>query len=311
MNGETVIEVKNVRKYFKKVKAVDGIDLQIRKGEYVALLGPNGAGKTTLVEMIEGLQQQDSGEITLFGKKWKGNADFLHRQIGISLQETRYFDKLTVFETLSTFAAFFRLSRERVYEIMDIINLTEKKKSYVVNLSGGQRQKLSLGIALINYPKILLLDEPTTGLDPVARREIWNILKKFREEKQATLILTTHYMEEAQHLCERIIILDQGKILAQGTVEKLLKENRLGEIIEFNSVSRAATAKFPGIKGFKKYTWDEKNQRGRLVVDNVMDYFPVFNEFTGKENLPVNSLQCYRQTLDDLFITLTGRRLTD
>jgi ABC-2 type transport system ATP-binding protein len=221
-----VIEVKNVWKSFKTVQAVKGIDLKIPKGQFTALLGPNGAGKTTLVEMIEGIQKPDSGEITIMGKHWKGNEDELHRIIGLSLQETRFIDKLRVTETLQLFASFFNLRSERIDEIIDIVGLEEKKKSYVVNLSGGQRQRLAIGIALINTPAILLLDEPTTGLDPNARREIWDILHRLKKASETSMILTTHYMEEAENLCDYIVIMDNGVILREGTLEHLLQEAR-------------------------------------------------------------------------------------
>ena len=226
MSSENAIEVKNVWKSFKTVQAVKGISLNIPKGKFVALLGPNGAGKTTLVEMIEGIQKPDSGEITITGKHWKGNEDELHRIIGLSLQETQFIDKLRVSETLSLFASFFNLGNERVNEIIDIVGLEEKRRSYVVNLSGGQRQRLAIGIALINTPAILLLDEPTTGLDPNARREIWDILQKLKALSGTSMILTTHYMEEAEKLCDYIIIMDNGVILREGTLDQLLTEAR-------------------------------------------------------------------------------------
>jgi ABC-2 type transport system ATP-binding protein len=219
---DPVIEVKNVVKSFKTVQAVRGIDLRIFQGQFVALLGPNGAGKTTLVEMIEGIQKPDQGEIYILGKKWKGNEDELRKVIGLSLQETRFIDKLTVRETVKLFASFFELGDARGEEIISTVGLEEKKKSYVVNLSGGQRQRLALGIALLNDPKILLLDEPTTGLDPNARREIWAILQGLKERSKTSLILTTHYMEEAEKLCDRIVIIDNGLILKEGTLEELL-----------------------------------------------------------------------------------------
>jgi len=221
-----VIEVKNVWKSFKTVQAVKGINLTIQKGQFTALLGPNGAGKTTLVEMIEGIQKPDKGDITIMGKHWKGNEDELHRIIGLSLQETRFIDKLRVTETLQLFASFFNLGRERVSEIINIVGLGEKRKSYVVNLSGGQRQRLAIGIALINTPAILLLDEPTTGLDPNARREIWDILHRLKNESETSMILTTHYMEEAENLCDYIVIMDNGIILREGTRDRLLQEAR-------------------------------------------------------------------------------------
>jgi ABC-2 type transport system ATP-binding protein len=226
MIGNNVIEVKEVWKSFKTVQAVKGISLNIPKGQFVALLGPNGAGKTTLVEMIEGIQKPDKGEITIMGKHWKGNEDELHRIIGLSLQETRFIDKLRVTETLQLFASFFNLGKERVNEIIDIVGLEEKRRSYIVNLSGGQRQRLAIGIALINTPSILLLDEPTTGLDPNARREIWDILQKLKKVSETSMILTTHYMEEAEKLCDYIIIMDNGVILREGTLDQLLVESR-------------------------------------------------------------------------------------
>jgi len=226
MSADNIIEVKNVWKSFKTVQAVRGINLNIPRGKFIALLGPNGAGKTTLVEMIEGIQRPDSGEITITGKHWKGNEDELHRLIGLSLQETRFIDKLRVSETLLLFASFFNLGRERVNEIIEIAGLEEKRKSYVVNLSGGQRQRLAIGIALINSPSILLLDEPTTGLDPNARREIWYILHELKEMSGTSMILTTHYMEEAEKLCDYIVIMDNGVILREGSREQLLSEAR-------------------------------------------------------------------------------------
>ena len=226
MPADNAIEVKNVWKSFRTVQAVKGISLAIPKGSFVALLGPNGAGKTTLVEMIEGIQKPDSGEIMITGRHWKGNEDELHRIIGLSLQETRFIDKLRVSETLLLFASFFNLGKSRVEEIIDIVGLQDKRRSYVVNLSGGQRQRLAIGIALINTPAILLLDEPTTGLDPNARREIWEILHGLKAISGTSMILTTHYMEEAEKLCDYIVIMDNGLILREGTLDQLLTEAR-------------------------------------------------------------------------------------
>ncbi len=242
-----VIEVKNVVKSFKTVQAVRRVSLRIFQGQFVALLGPNGAGKTTLVEMIEGIQKPDEGEICILGKKLKGNEDELRKIIGISLQETRFIDKLTVRETVKLFASFFEFGDARGEEIISIVGLEEKKKSYVVNLSGGQRQRLALGIALINNPKILLLDEPTTGLDPNARREIWAILQELKERSQTSMILTTHYMEEAEKLCDQIVIIDNGLILKEGTLEELLSDenavrSETGEHIKVNNLDDLFTA---------------------------------------------------------------------
>ena len=226
MGAENVIEVREVWKSFKTVQAVKGISLNIPKGQFVAILGPNGAGKTTLVEMIEGIQKPDKGDITIIGKHWKGNEDELHKIIGLSLQETRFIDKLRVTETLELFASFFDMGKKRVDEIIDLVGLEEKRRAYVVNLSGGQRQRLALGLALINTPAILLLDEPTTGLDPNARREVWEILHKLKDGSDTSIILTTHYMEEAERLCDYIIIMDNGVILREGTLSQLLEGHR-------------------------------------------------------------------------------------
>jgi ABC-2 type transport system ATP-binding protein len=220
-----IVDVRNVHKSFRDVKAVKGVDLSINRGEFVALLGPNGAGKTTLVEMIEGIQQPDTGEIFIDGKQWKNHQHELHQVIGISLQETRFIEKLTSFETMLLFASFYSLGTARVEEVMHLVGLDEKKKAYVSNLSGGQRQRLALGVALLNKPPLLLLDEPTTGLDPNARREIWHILLQLKKEFNTSLILTTHYMEEAEFLCDRIVIMDQGLILSQGSINEILSMN--------------------------------------------------------------------------------------
>jgi ABC-2 type transport system ATP-binding protein len=219
---ENIVDVRHVSKSFKDVQAVRGLDLTIKSGEFLALLGPNGAGKTTLVEMIEGIQHPDEGEIFIAGKLWKNHQHELHKIIGLSLQETRFMDRLTAYETMHLFASFYNLGTVRVEEVFKLIGLEDKKKAYVNNLSGGQRQRLALGVALLNKPKILLLDEPTTGLDPNARREIWNILLDLKKGQKTSLILTTHYMEEAEFLCDRIVIMDQGTILAEGTLHDIL-----------------------------------------------------------------------------------------
>jgi ABC-type multidrug transport system ATPase subunit len=218
------IEVKDVYKSFKDVHAVRGISFAIQPGEFMALLGPNGAGKTTMVEMMEGLKKPDAGEILIQGKNWQRNEKELRSIIGLSLQETRFSDKLTVFETLCLFASFFRLDKKRANEIIELTGMESKRKSMVGTLSGGQQQRLALGVALLNTPQILFLDEPTTGLDPHSRLDLWNILKELKDRGETTLVLTTHYMEEAESLCDRIIIIDEGKILKEGKLEDLLDE---------------------------------------------------------------------------------------
>ena len=311
MNGNPVIEVKGVWKSFKTVQAVKGIDLKIPKGQFVALLGPNGAGKTTLVEMIEGIQKPDKGEIFIMGKNWKGNEDELHRIIGISLQETRFIDKLRVSETLQLFAGFFELGMERVNEIIDLVGLEEKRRSYVVNLSGGQRQRLALGIALINSPAILLLDEPTTGLDPNARREIWEILLKLKEKSGTSMILTTHYMGEAENLCDYIIIMDNGIILKEGTRHQLLEEETDEKVVEFTSESGLLpediySADLP----FNIHT-EGTRDRGFVTLTNFETDLPAFMSFLKSRNISLKHMECRRKTLDDLFVDLTGRKINE
>ncbi len=304
------VEVKEVYKSFKAVHAVQGINLTIMPGQFVGLLGPNGAGKTTLVEMIEGIQQPDKGEILIMGKKWDGNENELRKLIGLSLQETYFIDKLTVWETFMLFSSFYKLGKERAAEIMNLTGLEEKKKSYVVHLSGGQRQRLALGISLLNKPKILLLDEPTTGLDPNARREVWQILRKLKEFSGTSLILTTHYLEEAEQLCEYIIIIDHGKILREGNRESILNESDSEKLIEFTLDSAEATD-FSFSELPFNIRWNGVKGKGSMVVNNVENELPVFLEFLKKKNIMVRNLEFRRKTLDDLFISLTGRGLNE
>jgi ABC-2 type transport system ATP-binding protein len=310
MLTDPVVDVRGIYKSFKTVQAVNGIDLQIAKGQFTAILGPNGAGKTTLVEMIEGIQKPDKGEILIMGKTWKGNEDELHQLIGLSLQETRFIDKLTVRETLTLFASFFRLPKTRVDEIIDLTGLGEKVKSYVVNLSGGQRQRLALGIALLNEPKILLLDEPTTGLDPNARQEVWAILRQLKQKSGTSLILTTHYMEEAEQLCDFIIIMDNGIILQQGTLSQLLEEDSTqGKIIEFSLEKAALSFKKLMDDSPYKVQWEDGKDKGILTVRQIETELPEFLSFLQKSNLHLKTIHSRKKTLDDLFITLTGRHL--
>lgn len=311
MPPNMIIEVKNVWKSFKTVQAVKGIDLKIPKGEFVALLGPNGAGKTTLVEMIEGIQKPDKGEITIMGKHWKGNEDELHRIIGLSLQETRFIDKLRVSETLQLFASFFNKGKQRVNEIIEIVGLEEKRRSYVVNLSGGQRQRLALGISLINSPSILLLDEPTTGLDPNARREIWEILQKLKGLSETSMILTTHYMEEAENLCDYIIIMDNGVILREGTLTQLLVEDSDTKIVEF-TVESGAVPEAESTSGLPfSIHRGASSEKGIVTLRDFQNDLPEFLSFIKSRNVSLRHMECRRKTLDDLFISLTGRKIND
>ena len=304
-----VVEVKDVYKSFKTVKAVNGVNLTIQQGQFTALLGPNGAGKTTLVEMIEGIQKPDKGEITILGKKWEDHQNEMHQSIGLSLQETRFIDKLTVEETMKLFAGLYQLGDDRVNEIISEIDLKEKKKSYTVNLSGGQRQKLALGLALLNNPKLLLLDEPTTGLDPNARREIWHILLQLKAKSHTSLILTTHYMEEAEQLCDYIIIIDGGKILLEGTRDQLLNSDNK-KIIEFTPEGSDADLNelISGNSNFE-INWDESSRKGLITIDDLETELPAFINYLKSKNIQLKNFESRRKTLDDLFTSLTGRHL--
>jgi ABC-2 type transport system ATP-binding protein len=311
MFSNPVIEVNEVWKSFKTVQAVKGVSLAIPRGQFVALLGPNGAGKTTLVEMIEGIQKPDSGEISIMGKKWKSHEDELHRIIGLSLQETRFIDKLRVTETLLLFASFFNMGKRRVDEIINIVGLDEKRKSYVVNLSGGQRQRLALGIALINKPAILLLDEPTTGLDPNARREIWDILHSLKKISETSMILTTHYMEEAENLCDYIIIMDHGKVLMEGTREQLLEGESAEKVIEFTIETGIIPDNINEIPRSFMIVPGASGKNGTVSLRNFDSELPQFMELMKAADIKLKHMECRRKTLDDLFVSLTGRRINE
>lgn len=309
-----MIQLQDVTKKFKNFIAVNQLSLTVKEGEYLALLGRNGAGKTTLVEMIEGLQTPDAGNITIAGMNWKQHNTKLRQIIGLSLQETKFIDKLTVIETLRLFAGFYNLPESRVQKIVEWTNLGEKLAAYTVNLSGGQRQRLALGIALLNEPKLLLLDEPTTGLDPNARREIWNILLEIKKLQNTTLILTTHYMEEAERLCDRIVIMDSGKILADGTLQNLLQTFSKGEIIDVSLNHALTESQLQTLTGIISIEHIENLEllnsfTLRITVENIVKFLPNFFELLEKQGLTLLKLQAQQKTLDDLFIALTGKSL--
>ena len=308
-NPNPIIQIQSLYKSFKDVEAVKGIDLDLYPGEFIAVLGPNGAGKTTLVEMIEGIQQPDKGEIYIKGKHWKHHHAELNRVLGISLQETWFIEKLTVKETLALFASFYKLGESRVKEIIALIRLEEKQKAYVKNLSGGQRQRLALGIALLNFPEVLILDEPTTGLDPNARRELWEILLRLKTERNTSMILTTHYMEEAEYLCDRIIIMDHGKILAKGRLNDLIQACDQHEIIEI-CLASPPSFDFSGITGVQKFRFNTKDNAYILEVKKIVETLPLLLKKLEESSIEIVELQCRTLTLDDLFISMTGRHLS-
>jgi len=212
--------VRGLKKSYGDVRAVDGLDLEIRSGECFGLLGPNGAGKTTTVEICEGLLERDSGELQLLGLTWEKDADSLRERLGIQLQDTQLSEKLTVAETLELFRSFYDKGRE-VSDVIDLVQLDEKKNSRVGTLSGGQKQRLAIACALVGDPELLFLDEPTTGLDPQSRRQLWSLIEEFKATGR-TILLTTHYMDEAEKLCDRVAIVDHGHIIAEGSPHELI-----------------------------------------------------------------------------------------
>ncbi len=215
------IVVRGLRKAYGDVVAVDGLDLEVRNGECFGLLGPNGAGKTTTIEICEGLLEKDSGDVELLGKTWDRDGSELRERLGIQLQDTQLSEKLTVAETITLFRSFYAKSRS-VDEVIEIVQLGEKKDARVGTLSGGQKQRLAIACAMVGDPELLFLDEPTTGLDPQSRRQLWTLIEEFRSTGR-TILLTTHYMDEAERLCDRVAIVDHGRVIALGTPHELIE----------------------------------------------------------------------------------------
>jgi ABC-2 type transport system ATP-binding protein len=215
------LQVQALRKSYGDVVAVDGLDLEVHAGECFGLLGPNGAGKTTAIEICEGLLASDSGDVLVLGRTWDADARELREMLGIQLQDTQLAEKLTVDETLTLFQSFYTESRD-VAEVISLVELGEKRFSRVGELSGGQKQRLAVACALVGDPELLFLDEPTTGLDPQSRRQLWDLISQFRAAGK-TIVLTTHYMEEAERLCDRVAIVDHGRVIALGSPRELIE----------------------------------------------------------------------------------------
>jgi len=220
VTASPALVVRGLRKSYGDVTAVDGLDLEIAAGECFGLLGPNGAGKTTTIEICEGLLERDAGDVVLLGMTWERNADALRERLGIQLQDTQLSEKLTVTETLQLFRSFYDRGRE-VRDVIDLVQLDEKKGARVGTLSGGQKQRLAIACAMVGDPELLFLDEPTTGLDPQSRRQLWGLIEEFKSTGR-TILLTTHYMDEAEKLCNRVAIVDHGHIIAQGSPHELI-----------------------------------------------------------------------------------------
>lgn len=304
----SVITLNAVTKRFKSTLAVDIVSLSVEKGEFVALLGPNGAGKTTLLEMIENIETPTSGTIELFGLDWATHERDIQRRIGICLQETQFMDKVTVRETLCLFASFYGLPDSRADEVLCDIQLQDKHNAYVETLSGGQRQRVAIGVSLLNKPELMLLDEPSTGLDPTARRDIWNLILDLKKQGM-TLILTTHYMDEAAYLCDRIVMINKGKILCDGTLAQLLAEHTPGDAIRV-TLDRTLSADVLWPIGKHTVVWDVSTGQGVFHVPSAKKALPILLEIVTAQGASLLSLETHPATLEDLFLSFTGERLS-
>jgi ABC-2 type transport system ATP-binding protein len=304
---EPVIRVRGLTKRYGDVQAVDGIDFDVAQGEIFGLLGPNGAGKTTTVEILEGLRQPDGGEVSVLGVDVSRDADALKPRIGVSLQTAALYPKLTVTELIDLFRSFYPRSRPTP-EIVDALELGERRNARSEVLSGGQRQRLAVALALVNEPELVFLDEPTTGLDPAARRSLWDIVRGLKASGRSVL-LTTHYMEEAEILCDRLAIMDHGRILEMGTVEELVSKHFQERTIRFDRLDGLAKdelAALPAVNSVKEdadevliYTRDPGRTVGGLL------------DLADARGVEPQNLAIRRATLEDVFLDLTGRALRD
>jgi len=331
--GVASLRIRGLHKAFGDVRAVDGIDLEVRPGECFGLLGPNGAGKTTTIEICEGLTTPDAGTVELLGRNWKEHDRELRQLIGIQLQETQFPDKLTVEEVLRLFRSFYHRGIT-LDEAIGLAQLEEKRRARVGGLSGGQRQRLVMATALVGDPELLFLDEPTTGLDPQARRHLWDLVEDMKQAGR-TIILTTHYMEEAEQLCDRVAIIDHGRVIALDTPKELIATVGGEDIVEF-AVSRKANAGpstqagpaafaqdgslegAPGvvdveamkaIPGVRSHRVDDALHQ--LSVSELHTTVPRIFAVLEKQGLHLSEFRTHSATLEDVFVRLTGRNLRD
>lgn len=304
------LRVTCLRKAYQDVVAVNGLDLEVRAGECFGLLGPNGAGKTTTVEICEGLTAPDSGDVELLGMRWKSDAEQLRQRLGIQLQDTQLSEKLTVFETLRLFRSFFNQGPGAA-EALALVQLEEKKNSRVGNLSGGQKQRLALACALVGDPDFLFLDEPTTGLDPQARRQLWDLIEQFKQSGR-TILLTTHYMDEAERLCERVAIMDNGKQIALGTPRELIASICAEHLVAFSAGAKSKALDLSALRRIEGVR-DVRTENGtvELQVTELHLAVPALLAELTRQNIPLTELSTHSATLEDVFVSLTGRHLRD
>lgn len=304
MGAELAVKVKGLSKTYGDTVALDGIDLEVRRGEIFGVLGSNGAGKTTLIETLEGLRKPDAGEVSVLGFDPNQDLDSIKESIGIQLQATSFYRTLTVFEILKQFSSYYRKKTD-LEELLTKVSLNEKRDSYAGNLSGGQRQRLAIALALVNDPEILFLDEPTTGLDASIRRQLWHTIGQLRLDGR-TVMLTTHYIEEAERLCDRVLIIGAGKVVALDTPSNLISKAR------GNSARIRLTTKKPleldGVQGIQ--TIEASLNASAHYVLQAHDTGPVLVNLIRcieEQNNELVELQMTKTSLEDVFVGLTGK----
>ncbi len=310
MPATPALRCRGLMKRYGAVVAVDGLDLEVGRGECFGLLGPNGAGKTTTVEICEGLNRADAGEVEVLGEVWRGDGLALRARLGVQLQETKFPDKLKVREVVALFRSFYP-DGLGVLETLALVQLQEKADAFVKALSGGQRQRLSLGCALVGDPELLFLDEPTTGLDPQSRLQTWGIVERLKARGR-TVLLTTHYMDEAARLCDRVAVVDHGKTIAMGTPRELIASLGAEHVIEFAvgdtapALSEQALRDLPSVEGVAR-----EDGRWRLTVREVHRTVPALLAALAEQGASPSHLTTHHATLEDVFVALTGRTLRD
>jgi len=302
-----IIEVNNLEKKYGDVNAVNGVSFNVEQGEVFGILGPNGAGKTTTVEMIEGLRKPNAGSIKVCNIDALKEPQRIKEVIGVQLQATSLYDNIRVKEALDLFGSYYQKSIPSE-QIMEEVSLTEKKNSQVSKLSGGQKQRLSVGLALVNDPEVIFLDEPTTGLDPQARHNIWSIVEKLRERGK-TVVMTTHYMEEAEQLCRRLAIIDQGKIIAMDTPENLINRAGLATSIEFTTSKEldGLANNFPGIRKVNHGSARKYSVTTKTVAMILKD----LTNLCYDNHIELENISVRQATLEDVFLAMTGRKLRE
>lgn len=302
------IRCRNLRKRYADVVAVDGLNLEVSRGECLGLLGPNGAGKTTTIEILEGLNQPDEGDVELLGLRWGRDDAALRQQLGIQLQETQLNEKLTVEETLRLFRSFYKAGVD-VETVLARVQLEPKRKAHVGKLSGGQKQRLSVGCALVGRPALLFLDEPTTGLDPQSRRQLWGLLESFKSEG-GTILLTTHYMDEAATLCDRVAIVDKGKVIAEGTPLALIRSLGAEHVLDFTTDGpRIPLDVLKGLAGVQSAR--DTGAGYSVTTSSTHRAVPALLGAIGASGAKLTMLNTHSATLEDVFMSLTGRHLRE